>query len=53
MLYAIAMGQIKELGKRSPRGSAVADKSGRRAASRRTCCKQLMWTLCVINLRPN
>jgi len=34
-------------------GSAVADKHGRRAASRRTCYKQIRWTLSVINLRPN
>jgi len=33
--------------------SAVADKPARRAASRRTCCKQISWTLSVINLRPN
>ena len=34
-------------------GSAVADKPERRAASRRTCCKQTTWTLSVINLRPS
>jgi len=34
-------------------GSAVADKHGRRAASRRTCYKQIRWTLSVIILRPN
>jgi len=34
-------------------GSAVADKPARRAASRRTCCKQIRWTLSVINLRPS
>jgi len=28
-------------------GSAVADKPARRAASRRTCCKQIRWTLNV------
>ena len=34
-------------------GSAIADKPARRAASRRTCYKQIRWTLSVINLRPN
>jgi len=34
-------------------GSAVADKPARRAASWRTCCKQITWTLSVINLRPS
>ena len=33
--------------------SAVVDKPARRAASRRTCCKQVRWTLSVINLRPS
>jgi len=28
-------------------------KTARRVASRRTCCKQITWTLSVINLRPN
>jgi len=32
---------------------AVADKPARRAASHRTCCKHISWTLSVINLRPN
>jgi len=34
-------------------GSAVANKPARRAASRRTCCKKIRWTLSAINLRPN
>jgi len=33
--------------------AAVADKPARRSASRWTCCKQIRWTLSVINLRPN
>jgi len=34
-------------------GSAVTDKPARRAASRRTYCKQIRRTLSMINLRPN
>jgi len=33
--------------------SAVADKPVQRIAAQRTCCKQIRWTLTVINLRPN
>jgi len=33
--------------------SAAADKPARRATSRRTCCKQVRWTLNLINLRPS
>jgi len=36
-------------GQRSP----VADKPARRAASQRTCCKQIRWTLSLRNLRPS
>jgi len=32
-------------------GSAVADKPALHAASLRMCCKQIMWTLSVINLQ--
>jgi len=35
------------------RQSMNKDKPARRAASRRTCCKQITWTLSVINLRPS
>jgi len=34
-------------------GSDVSDKPARRAASRRTCCKQITRTLSVINLRSS
>jgi len=37
----------------SIQGSAIADKPAPRAASWRTCCKQIPWTLSVINMRPN
>jgi len=33
--------------------SAVIDKPAQCAASRRTCCKQIRWTISVINLQPN
>jgi len=32
---------------------SITDKPARRAASRWTCCKQVRWTLSVINLRPS
>jgi len=32
-------------------GSAVANKPARHAASRRTCCKQVTWTLSVIKAK--
>jgi len=34
-------------------GSALADKPARHAASPWTCCKQIRWTVTVINLSPN
>jgi len=39
--------------KSQEQASVASDKPARHAASRRTCCRQIRWTLSVINLRPN